>query len=63
MRIVKAKKRQFSPFHLTVNKAGLVSLWDSAEQAQRIKGESYVVLELTKEQVYQLLDAATKAKL
>jgi hypothetical protein len=37
-------------FHLSVNKDGVVSLWDRAEQARRQDGEAYLRMELTLEQ-------------
>lgn len=46
--------KNYPPFHLSVNKDGIVSLWDRERDAQVVRGEMYVCLELTEEQVRAL---------
>jgi hypothetical protein len=51
----------FPPIHLSVNANGIASLWDTAEQAQQVRDEVYVRLELTNAQVQQLYRAKEQA--
>ena len=48
--------------HLSVNAAGLVSLWDTPKAAQSQPGESYVPLMLTTGQVEFIKKGQAKAK-
>jgi hypothetical protein len=48
-------------FHLTVNKNGLVSLWDNVRNAQSVKGEIYVYLPITIDQAVKLKGAQIAA--
>lgn len=49
-----------SSFHLTVSKDGVVSLWDTRDQAI-VPGESYVYMELSQKQFAQLIIAQSRA--
>ena len=53
---------QNKQFHLSVDREGLVSLWDKEDLARRVRGESYVCLQLTDEQVRALDQAKVQAQ-
>ena len=48
-------------FHLSINSDGVVSLWDTRELAQNVRGETYLWLDLTERQRLAIEAAQEKA--
>lgn len=49
-------------FHLSVNRYGVVSLWDTKELAQNVQDETYLWLDLTETQLARVEAAERRAQ-